>query len=54
MNMSKKKICLTTLAIGSKYRKHALQLAEDIHHCSPDTPFVVLTDNGSSLLGMVR
>lgn len=52
MNMSKKKICLTTLAIGSKYRKHALQLAEDIHHYSPDTPFVVLTDNPQIFVGM--
>lgn len=52
MNMSEKKICLTTLAIGSKYRKHALQLAEDIHQCSPDTPFVVLTDNPQIFAGM--
>jgi hypothetical protein len=52
MNMSRQKICVTTLAIGSKYRKHALQLAEDIRHFSPDTPFVVLTDNPQIFAGM--
>jgi hypothetical protein len=43
--MSKQKICLTTLAIGYTYIKHSRQLAIDIHHFSPSTPFVVLTDN---------
>jgi hypothetical protein len=43
--MSQQKVCLTTLAIGSKYIKHARQLALDIHHFSPSTSFVVLTDN---------
>jgi hypothetical protein len=30
MSPSDRKICFTTLAIGSKYRQHALTLAKDI------------------------
>ncbi|MGB5771214.1 MAG: hypothetical protein WBM32_15310, partial [Crocosphaera sp.] len=37
-------ICLTTLAMGSKYRKFAQLLAQDASELSSDTPFVILTD----------
>lgn len=36
--------CFCTLAIGKRYRQHALMLAEDLHQHSPKTLLVVLTD----------
>ncbi len=38
-------ICVTTLAIGKKYRQLANLLAQDLLKLSPGTPFVILTDN---------
>lgn len=36
--------CFCTLAIGNRYRQHALLLAEDLERYSPETLFIVLTD----------
>ncbi|NET09151.1 MAG: hypothetical protein F6K16_31505 [Symploca sp. SIO2B6] len=36
--------CFCTLAVGSRYRAHAHLLAKDIQTHSPNTSFVVLTD----------
>jgi hypothetical protein len=36
--------CFCTLAVGKRYRKHALVLAKDIRKQAPDTSFLVLTD----------
>ncbi|MCU0547894.1 MAG: hypothetical protein MUC48_00970 [Leptolyngbya sp. Prado105] len=36
--------CFCTLAIGNRYRQHALLLAADLERYSPNTPFIVLTD----------
>ena len=44
MSFSDRKICFVTLAVGKKYRDHALTLAEDIRTIADNTPFVVLTD----------
>lgn len=44
MSLSDRKICFVTLAVGKKYRDHALTLAEDIRTITDNSPFVVLTD----------
>ena len=44
MSLSDRKTCFVTLAVGKKYRDHALTLAEDIRTIANNTPFVVLTD----------
>ncbi|MBC1196523.1 hypothetical protein H0901_15005 [Microcystis aeruginosa BLCCF158] len=44
MSLSDRKTCFVTLAVGKKYRDHALTLAEDIRTITDNTPFVVLTD----------
>ncbi|MCG6136574.1 MAG: hypothetical protein MET45_18355 [Nostoc sp. LLA-1] len=38
------KFCFCTLAVGNRYRTHALMLARDIQKHSPKTSFIVLTD----------
>lgn len=43
MNMSNK-FCFCTLAVGDRYRTHALMLAKDIQQHSPATALCVLTD----------
>lgn len=45
MDSRHRKICFMTLAIGSKYRRHALVLAKDIQSLAPEIPCIVLTDN---------
>lgn len=42
--MDSENICLTTLAIGSKYRKLASLLAQDLMNLAVDNPFIILTD----------
>jgi hypothetical protein len=42
---SEKDFCFATLALGKKYRYLALLLAEDLEKYSPNTSFVILTDN---------
>lgn len=42
--MDSEKICLTTLAIGSKYRNLASLLAQDLIKLEVDNPFIILTD----------
>ncbi|GEA27394.1 hypothetical protein MiAbW_01957 [Microcystis aeruginosa NIES-4325] len=44
MSLSDRKTCFVTLAVGKKYRDHALTLAEYIRTITDNTPFVVLTD----------
>ena len=44
MSLSDRKTCFVTLAVGKKYRDHALALAEDVRTITDNTPFVVLTD----------
>jgi hypothetical protein len=41
--------CFCTLAIGTRYRQHALLLAEDLERYAPETPFIVLTDKPQAL-----
>ena len=43
-----KNFCFATLALGKEYRNLALLLAKDIEKYSPNTSFVVLTDNPKS------
>lgn len=38
------KFCFCTLAVGERYRKHALVLAKDIQKQAPNISFLVLTD----------
>jgi hypothetical protein len=42
-----KNFCFCTLAVGKRYRTHALFLAQDIQQHSPETLFVILTDKPS-------
>jgi hypothetical protein len=44
MSLIDRKIGFVTLAVGKKYRDHALALAEDVRIITNNTPFVVLTD----------
>lgn len=44
MSLIDRKIRFVTLAVGKKYRDHALTLAEDIRTITDNSPFVVLTD----------
>ena len=44
MSLIDRKIRFVTLAVGKKYRDHALTLAEDVRIITNNTPFVVLTD----------
>ncbi|MBF2016927.1 MAG: hypothetical protein IGS23_17370 [Rivularia sp. T60_A2020_040] len=39
-----KDFCFGTLAVGKRYRTHALMLAKDIQEQAPNVSFVVLTD----------
>ncbi|HBE21542.1 MAG TPA: hypothetical protein DDW51_29100 [Cyanobacteria bacterium UBA11367] len=43
-----KNFCFATLALGKAYRNLALLLAKDLEKYSPNTPFLVLTDNPKS------
>lgn len=45
MTKLEKNFCFCTLALGKKYRTLAALLASDIEKYSPNTTFVVLTDN---------
>ncbi|MGL4498745.1 MAG: hypothetical protein ACRCU2_06740 [Planktothrix sp.] len=45
MNKAAKNFCFCTLAVGSQYRNLAQKLAQDIEKFSPETSFVILTDN---------
>jgi hypothetical protein len=45
MSKAEPVFCFCTLALGKKYRSLALLLAKDIEKFSPNTPFIVLTDN---------
>jgi hypothetical protein len=44
MNLQTAKFCFCTLAFGKNYRNLALLLAKDLEKYSPDTPFLILTD----------
>lgn len=44
MILENKKHCFCTLALGKRYRSHALLLAQDIEKYAPGTKLVVLTD----------
>ncbi|BDI14991.1 hypothetical protein ANSO36C_07930 [Nostoc cf. commune SO-36] len=44
MIQKEKEFCFCTLALGERYRSHALLLAEDIEKHSPETKLVILTD----------
>ena len=48
---SEKDFCFATLALGKKYRVLALLLAEDLEKYSPNTSFVILTDNPREFSG---
>jgi hypothetical protein len=48
---SEKDFCFATLALGKKYRYLALLLAEDLEKYSPNTSFVILTDNPREFSG---
>lgn len=39
-----KDFCFGTLAVGKRYRTHAIMLAKDIQEQAPNVSFVVLTD----------
>ena len=44
MSQEEKEFCFCTLALGKRYRSHALLLAQDIEKHSPGTKLVILTD----------
>lgn len=44
MSQEEKEFCFCTLALGKRYRSHALVLAQDIEKHSPGTKLVILTD----------
>ncbi|MEH2271117.1 MAG: hypothetical protein V7K68_22315 [Nostoc sp.] len=44
MSQEEREFCFCTLALGERYRSHALLLAQDIEKHSPGTKFVILTD----------
>lgn len=46
--------CLTTLAVGNKYRKHALNLASDVTRLCPDTSLVILCDQPDDFMGLAN
>jgi hypothetical protein len=44
MSQKEKEFCFCTLALGERYREHALLLAQDIEKHSPETKLLILTD----------
>ncbi len=52
MTQSTPDFCFCTLAIGTRYRQHALLLAEDLEQYAPKPPFIVLTDKPQALKEM--